>query len=79
MEAADNTIGMMLVQDDDDGHEDVVYYLNQNLFDTKTRYAHVEKLALVVVHVVRRFHHYIILRKTIVISECNTMNYILTH
>ena len=43
-----STITMVLVQDDDEGHEHVIYYLSHNLLDTETRYAHVEKLALVV-------------------------------
>lgn len=53
------------------------YYLIQNIIHTKIRYDHVEKLALAIVHVVQWFHHYIILRKTTVISDCNPMTYIL--
>lgn len=44
--AADTTIGMVLVQTDDDDTKNVIYYLSRNLLDTETRYAHVEKLAL---------------------------------
>eukprot|EP00253_Pinus_taeda_P022991 PITA_22991 len=44
--AADTTIGMVLVQTDDDDTEHVIYYLSRNLLDTETRYAHVEKLTL---------------------------------
>lgn len=47
--AADTTIGMVLVQDDDDGNEHVIYYLGCNLLDTETRYAYIEKLALAAV------------------------------
>lgn len=63
-----STIAMLLVQDDHYGNEHMIYYLSQNLIDTETRYAHVKKLTLVVVHVVQCFHHYILLRKTTVIS-----------
>lgn len=70
---------MVFVQDGDDGNEHVVYYLRQNLIDTETLYSHFEKLALATVHVVHRYCHYILLRKTTVISYCNTMTYILTH
>ena len=76
--AADTTIGMVLVQDDDDGTEHVIYYLSRNLLDTETRYAYVEKLALVDVCAVQRFRHYILLRTMIVISDCNPMTYILS-
>ena len=75
---ADTTIGMVLVQTDDDDTEHVIYYLSRNLLDTETRYAYVEKLALVVVCAVQRFRHYILLRTTTVISDCNPMTYILS-
>ena len=67
---------MVLVQDADDGNEHVVYYLSQNLLDTETRYAHVEKLALAAVQAIHRFCHYILLHTVTVISDCNPMNYI---
>eukprot|EP00253_Pinus_taeda_P003229 PITA_03229 len=76
--AADTTISMVLVQDDDHGIEHVIYYLSRNLLDTKTRYAYVEKLALAAVCAVQRFRHYILLRTTTVISDCNPMTYILS-
>ena len=76
--AADTTIGMVLVQDDDDGSEHVIYYLSRNLLDTETCYAYVEKLALAAICAVQRFRHYILLRTTIVISDCNPMTYILS-
>eukprot|EP00253_Pinus_taeda_P006813 PITA_06813 len=71
--AADTTIGMVLVQTDDDDTEHVIYYLSKNLLDTGTRYAYVEKLALAAVCAVQRFRHYILLRTTTVISDCNPM------
>jgi hypothetical protein len=56
----------------------VVYYLSKSLSPTEIKYSHVEKLALVVVQVVQRFRHYILLRKTTIISYCNPMQHILT-
>ena len=73
-----STIAMVLVQDDDDGNEHVVYYLSCNLLYTETHYAHVEKLALAAVHVVQRFRHYILLRTVTVVSDCNSMTYIIS-
>ena len=67
-----------LVQDDDDGIEHVIYYLIRNLLDMETRYAYVEKLALAAVCFVQCFRHYILLRTTTVISDCNPMTYILS-
>ena len=76
--ASHSTIGMVLVQEDEFNSEHVIYYLSQTLHPTEIKYSHVEKLALAAVQVVQRFHHYILLRKTTVISDCNPMMYILT-
>jgi len=46
---APSTIAMVLVQGDNKGNENVIYYLSRNLIDTETCYAHVEKLAFLVV------------------------------
>jgi hypothetical protein len=70
---------MVLVQEDDSHDEHVIYYLSRSLMTTEAKYLHVEKLALAAVQVVQRFHHYILLRKTTVISNCNPMQHILTH
>jgi hypothetical protein len=75
---ADSTIAMVLVQEDDSHDEHVIYYLSRSLTTTKEKYLHVEKLALVVVQAVQRFRHYILLHRTIVISDCNPMQHILT-
>jgi len=69
---------MVLVQEDESNEEHVIYYLSHNLTKTKSKYAHVEKLALVVVQIVQRFCHYILLRKNTLIYDCNPMVYILT-
>jgi hypothetical protein len=66
---------MVLVQEDDSHDEHVIYYLSRSLKTTETKYLHVEKLALAVV---QRFHHYILLHRTTVISNCNPMKHILT-
>ena len=74
---ADTTIGMVLVQEEN-GIEHPIYYLSHNLNDTESKYSYVEKLALAAVQAVQRFRHYILLRKTTVISDCNPMTYILS-
>lgn len=69
---------MVLVQEDESHTEHVIYYLSRNMHPTEIKYTHVEKLALATVQAVQRFRHYIFLRKTTVISDCNPMMYILT-
>ena len=54
------------------------FYL-QLLLTSETHYSHVEKLALAMVIVMQIFHHYILLRTTIVLADQNPMYYFLTH
>jgi hypothetical protein len=77
--ASDSTIAMVLVQEDDLHDEHVIYYLSRSFTTTESKYLNVEKRALAAVQVVQRLCHYILLRKTTVISDCNPMQHILTH
>ena len=69
---------MVLVQDNPDGQEHVIYYASKNLMDSETQNSHVEKLALATVIAVQKFHHYILLCTTTILADQNPMYYILT-
>ena len=56
------TSGMVLVQEDEELHEHVIYYLSRNLIDVEICYSHVEKFSLATIHAVQRLRHYILLR-----------------
>jgi hypothetical protein len=73
-----STIAMVLVQEDPNGEEHVIYYLSKSLSGPELRYSHVEKLALAAIIVVQRFCHYILLRTTTVIADSNPMYHVLT-
>ena len=73
--ASMETVGMVLVQEDEEIQEHFMYYLSRNLVDAEIHYSHVEKLALATVHEVQRLRHYILLRQTLVIAH---VNFILT-
>jgi hypothetical protein len=76
--ASTSTIAMVLVQEDPNGEEHMIYYLSKSLSGPELRYSHVEKLALAAVIAVQRFHHYILLRTTTVIVDSNPMYHVLT-
>jgi hypothetical protein len=78
MAAAESTIGMVLVQEDDSLSEYVIYYLSRGLVGLELNYTHLEKLALAAVHAVQRFRHYVLFRKTIVVAIVNPFQYMLT-
>jgi hypothetical protein len=69
--AAESTIGMVLVQEDDSFSEYVIYYLSWGLVGLELNYSHIEKLALAAVHAVQWFRHYVLFRKTTVIAVVN--------
>jgi len=71
MAAAELTIGMVLVQEDDSFSEYVIYYLSRGLVGPEINYSHIKKLVLATVHAVQRFHHYVLFRKTTVIAVVN--------
>jgi hypothetical protein len=68
---AESTIGMVLVQEDDLFSEYVIYYMIRGLVGPELNYSHIEKLALAAVHVIQRFHHYVLFRKTTIIAVVN--------
>ena len=51
-------VGMVLVQEDGELQEHVMYYLSRNLIDVDICYSHVEKLDLATVHAVQHLRHY---------------------
>ena len=76
--AAESTIGMVLVQEDDALVEHVIYYLSRGLIGPELRYSSVEKLALAAVHAVQRLRHYIWLRKNFVLAAVNPFQFFLS-
>ena len=70
---------MVLVQDNPNGKEHVIYYMSKSLIDSETRYLCVENLALATVIAVQKFCHCILLRTTTVLADQNLMYYIMTY
>jgi len=54
-----------------------VYYFSKSLARLELRHSHVEIMALAVVHVVQWLWHYVLLRKTKVITYTNPLQYVL--
>ena len=76
--ASQETICMVLVEENDELHENVIYYLSWNLVDAKFCYTHVDKLALVTLHAIQHLRHYILLHQTTIIAHINLFQFILT-
>ena len=67
--ASATTIAMVLVQENPNGQEHMIYYASKNLIDYETLYSHVENFALATVFAIQKFCHYILLRTTIVLAD----------
>jgi hypothetical protein len=78
VDAFEETIAMVLVQEDDELCENIIYYISRNLVGLEIKYSHVEKIDLVVIHATQRLHHYMFLCKTIVVVDVNPFQYVLT-
>jgi hypothetical protein len=76
--AAESTISMVLVQEDDSFLEYVIYYLSRGLVGPELNYSHIKKLVLAAVHAVQRFRHYVLFHKTTIITVVNPFQYMLT-
>jgi hypothetical protein len=78
LQQAESSIGMVLVQEDDELKENIIYYLSRGLVGPELKYSHVEKLALATFHVVQRLRHYILLCKMTIVADVNPFQYVLT-
>lgn len=76
---SEDTIRMVLVQEDESLQEHAIYYLSRSLVEVELSYAHVEKLSLVAIHKAQRLRHYLALCKTYVVACLNPFQYILSH
>jgi len=75
--ASISTVGMVLVQEDDNDEEDVIYYLSKSLVGLEMCYSHVDRLSLTAIIVAQWFLHYILIPKTLIIVDFNPMYNIL--
>ena len=57
MAVSELTIGVVLVQEEDNLVDHVIYYLSCALAEPELRYSHIEKLALAAVYAVQRLRH----------------------
>jgi len=76
--AAESTIDMVLVQEDDALSEHIIYYLSRSIVGPELRYSPIEKLDLVVIHVFQQLHHYILLRKMFILVVVNPFQFVLS-
>ncbi|XP_072094094.1 uncharacterized protein [Arachis hypogaea] len=76
--ASEDTIGCMLSQDGEDGHERAVYYLSRVLTDINMRYSPIEKLCLSLYHSCMKLKCYMVAKSVKVIAQTDVIKYMLS-
>ena len=77
--ASTYSVAGVLIQEDDNGIEHVIYYVSKNLVGPPVSYSSEEKLVLAVVFSVQKLRHYILMRSTKVVTNSNPMAFLLSH
>ena len=67
--ATQESIGSLLAQDNENGHEQVVFYLSRILNPTECRYSTVEKLCLTFYFSALKLRHYMLAYIVFVIAQ----------
>ncbi|XP_020972633.1 uncharacterized protein LOC110269268 [Arachis ipaensis] len=76
--ASINTIGCMLAQDDENGHERAIYYLSRVLTEIETRYSPIEKLCLSLYYACMKLKCYMVAKSVKVIAQTDIIKYMLS-
>jgi len=73
VKAMDHSLGALLTQKDDNGHEQAIYYLSRILIEVESRYNPIEKECLALVFAVQKTRHYLVSQIIHVISRVNPL------
>ena len=76
--AMDHSLGAFLAQNNDQGHEQVIYYLSRTMIGAEYRYNPIEKKFLALVFAVQKMRHYLVDQTKHVISKFNTLRLLMT-
>ena len=76
--AMDHSLGALLAQNNDQGHEQAIYYLSRTMIGAEHRYNPVEKECLALVFAVQKMRHYLVGQLIHVISRVNPLRLLMT-
>jgi len=76
--AIDHSLGALLIQNNDQGHEQKIYYLSRTLIGAEHQYNPIEKECLALVFAVQKIRHYLVGQTIHVISKVNPLRLLMT-
>ena len=78
VKAMKHSLGALLAQKDDNGHEHATYYLSRTLIGSESRYNLIEKECLALVFAIQTTRHYLVGQTIHVISRVNPLRLLMT-
>ena len=75
--ATNIALGALLAQNDEQGRELAIYYINRTLVGYELNYSLIERACLVVVFVAHKLRHYMLHKKTMLVSKIDPLKYLL--
>jgi len=76
--AMDHSLGALLAQNNDQGHEQAIYYLSRTMIGAEYRYNPIDKECLELVFAVQKMRHYLVGQTIHVISKVNPLRLLMT-
>jgi len=76
--AMDNSLGALLAQNNDQGHEQTIYYLSRTLIGTEHQYNPIKKECLALAFTVQKMRHYLAGQTIHLISKVNPLRLLMT-
>src|SRR5581483_11477403 len=73
----EKSIGLVLMEEFE-GKERVVYYLSRKLIDAETRYPMVEKICLCLYYSCTKLRHYLLLEECTIVGKADVIKYMLS-
>ena len=70
-------IGALLAQEDDQGIEQLIYYISRTLKDTETRYPRIKKACLVIIYASQRLKRYFLAHQILLVTKSHPIKALL--
>src|SRR4051812_11012058 len=78
MRSMEHSLGALLAQKSDEGHEQAIYYLSRTMVGAEHRYNPVEKECLALVFAIQKTRHYLTGQTIYVVSKINLLRLLMT-
>ncbi|KAL0287551.1 UNVERIFIED_CONTAM: Transposon Tf2-12 polyprotein [Sesamum radiatum] len=76
--AQERSVGILLVQKNDEGKENALYYLSRTMTPNELKYSPIEKLCLALIFAIQKLKHYFQSHSIHLISKANPLKYVMT-